>query len=1017
MAAYKLSLLGPAQFSRNNTSVELKSLKGTALLAYLAVTGTTQARERLADLLWPDSLPGAARKNMRNTLWAVRKAFGDDLLLADGDRLSLNPAAWLDVRVLEEAVKELPGGQVDHLAAAADLYRGPLLAGLALADAPDFELWLTAERERLEQLYLRALEALIAFQRRQNNWREVIATARRALATDNLQEPMHQAIIEAHARLGERVEALRQYDLLQATLAQELGVEPLPDTRQLRQAILNGTLEPLPAQVPVPVQPRSPTRRMAQTPLPFVGRQSELAALDQALAAAAAGHIQVVLLTGELGIGKSRLWQEWSTKVDPTVILLETRCLDTTQALPFAPLINLFRQRPCLQQLLAPNSPLAPVWLAELTPLLPEIKQHRPELAAPPTLPPEEERRRLFEAFSQVLLTLPSRPLALFIDDLHWLDQSTLDWLIYLVDRLSEHPLLLAGAYRPDEASPHLSRVIAAWSRQGVARHVPLPRLTSAESGQLLAALADGRVDQVGQLHAKSAGNPYFLIELSRAGADDTPPGLAELIRARLKGLPDAARQVLQAAAVLETGFDFATLRRTSGRGEEETLNALDALLQAAVLVEANNSYDFAHPLVAAVVRHDLGLARRSFLHRRAAEALETIYANQLEVIAGQLAAHYNQAGQPAQAAHYAELAAARSLKLTATTEAIALYRQALQLEDTPERHLGLAQALIAGSDLEAARQELHLAATAFEQARNSVGMGQAYLDLALSYMASGDGERVQEWANKAATALGSPPDPVLHTRLHNLLAAGGLVAGRPLAWAEAHLLEAIQLASAHNLPAVAGVGRFELGNLLAQRGDLPGALEAFAAALALAQSSGDLFQEVLAHNNLAYHALLAEDLDTAQTHIAAGLALAQSHELFTPRQYLYSTRGEIALAQGAFDEAEQWFNRALAEAKRNNNQLQAANIQANLGLVARARGALDEAKLLLEEARHAITHLTAPHLQTQLDLWLAEVYWQRGERAAAQQALAQAQARLSGSERRGLQAWAARVQATMNSN
>jgi tetratricopeptide (TPR) repeat protein len=314
-----------------------------------------------------------------------------------------------------------------------------------------------------------------------------------------------------------------------------------------------------------------------------------------------------------------------------------------------------------------------------------------------------------------------------------------------------------------------------------------------------------------------------------------------------------------------------------------------------------------------------------------------------------------------------------------------------------------------------AAREELQRAGAGFEQEHNLAGAGRAYLELATSYLASGQGQQVLEWANKAVTVLGSPPNPALHASVHHLLAAGGSLAGRPLAEGEAHLLEAIQLATANNLPELAGAGRFELGNLQAQRGDLQQAIESFATALATAQAGNDLFRRVLAHNNLAYHAMLAGQLTLAEENIETALALAEKHALFAPRQYLYSTRGEIALVQGAVDQAKQWFEQALIEASRNNNHLQAANIRANLGLAARERGDLDEALLLLEEARAAAGRLTGPHLQIQIDLWLAELFLQREEQTAARQALERAQIRLMGGERRGLQAWANRLKARLD--
>ncbi len=1008
--------LGPAQITREDQVIELGVAKAVALLAYLAATGTPQRREHLIDLLWPESLPDAGRKNLRNTLWVIRQACDDAALQTDADTIRLSDAVWVDLCAFEAAIQasaRIETGDASDLQRTIDLFRGPLLDGLSLSEAPDFELWLTGERERLGQLYLRALESLAGVHRAAGRWSEMISVARRALAYDNLQEPVYRALMEAHARLGDRSEALRQYDRLRAILARELGVEPLPETESLRTAIINGDLRPT---VPIPSAPLPRSRQPSEADrqrLPFVGRQAECVALDQELALTAMGQARVVLITGELGIGKSRLWREWSAAQPPRPGMLETRCLDTTQALPFAPLVGLFSRQSCFERLFKPPSPLSPVWLAELARLLPGIRQHWPDMPAPAALPPDEERHRLFEAFVQTLRALENRPIVLFIDDLHSADHATLDWLLYLVDRMRDEPLLLAVAYRPSDAPAQLINLAAAWSREGVVRQLPLDRLTLEESRELIAALG-GDTDQVERLQLMSAGNPYFLIELSRAEPGDLPPHLAELVRARLNRLPDAAHQVLQAAAVLEGEFDFAALRRTSGRGEEETLDALDVLLDAAVLVERRGSYEFVHPLVAGIVRDDLGIARRSFLHHRAAKALEATHGARLSAIAGQLAGHYAQAGRIAQAARYAEMAAQHAQELTAPAEAVAFYRQALALEPTPARRMELGRALYLQGDLENARATLCEALNELEAAGDRTGAIQACLAMAESYLPSGRGESVIHWVNRALSDFGAQFGPEALARAYYLLGAGQVQAGGSLEEAGTHLEKAASLSDENNLLEMSARSRFELGNLLAQQGDLAGALGAFEKTLVLAQVVGARFLEILGHNNLAYHAHLAGDLDTAREHIQAGLALAEAHGLFIPRQYLYSTRGEIALAEGQPDEAEGWFRRGLEEAEKNNNRLQAANIRANLGLAARARGDLDEALVLLDEAQRAAAAISAPHLQTQIDLWLAELYLQRGERAAAREALARAEGRLAGSERRGLRSWAERVRAKL---
>jgi DNA-binding SARP family transcriptional activator/lipopolysaccharide biosynthesis regulator YciM len=1015
MSSLRLHFLGPVRFERDAEPVELNVAKAIALLAYLAVDRTSRTREQLLGLLWPESSADAAHKNLRNTLWALRKALGDDVVRGDDERLAIPESVWIDVREFEQLVESAPSS-IPTLISASDLYRGPFLEGLTLDDAPEFEIWLTAEQERLGQLYLRALAALVDARRFEGNWRAVIAVASRALAYDSLQEPMYRALMEAHARLGERPEALRQYAALRDTLARELGVEPLPETDALQAAIVGGELQP--ATEPLRAAPRTPRRQRIAgetTRVPFVGREAERTVLDAEFQVATGGHARVVLLTGEVGIGKSRLWQEWSASLAslPDLTVLETRCLESTQALPFVPLTGLFTSRPCVQRLFSPASPVSPIWMAEIARLVPELRTTLPDLPVPAGLPPEEERRRLFEAFVQFLLALNAHPLVFFIDDLHWADRATRDWLGYLVHRLHDHPLLLIAAYRPQDAPAALVHLVANWGREGVARQLPLSRLTNEESAALIASLhIDPMLAQ--RVQAQGAGNPYALIELSRAGPGDVPSVLTDLIRARLDRLPEPARQVLQAAAVLEPDFDFATLRRTSGRGEEETLDALDALLNAAVLIERDRDYAFAHPLVAAVVADSLSGARRAFLYRRAAEALEATQAGRLPQIAGRLARLYTQADNPTRAAYYAELAAEHALALAAPDEAVGFYRQAVALDPTPTRHMGLGRALLRRGDLPGARAAFSAALQGFEARRDHQSAARVCLNLAETYFPAGGFEEAVSWMERSLTYLDPSADPAAHALAHLLLGTSQLETGQSLVEAERHLTEAARLATERDVADVATRSHFTLGNLYAERGNLASALRAFRDSISCAQAAGDEYQEVLGYNNLAYHEVLLGDLAAAREHVETGLALAETRGLRLPLQYLYSTRGEIALAEQQWPEAEDWFNQGLAEAERNGNLQQAANYRANLGLAARGRGDLDGALMLLEAAHESAARLTAPHLQIKIDLWLAELYLERGERAAANEALTRAEARLAGGGRQGLQAWAARLRSVI---
>ena len=194
MPILRLSILGPVQLYRETEDITLKRSKAIALLGYLAVTDVPQTRDHLIDLLWPDSLPDAARKNLRNVLWAIRKGLGTDVIQADADHISLVDAVWCDARVFEAGLSQKTGQTMESLQATIDLYRGPLLNDLIITDAPDYELWLSTTREQLGQLYLRGIAALVASYQAVADWQAVVDTARQALIHDNLQEPLVRAL-------------------------------------------------------------------------------------------------------------------------------------------------------------------------------------------------------------------------------------------------------------------------------------------------------------------------------------------------------------------------------------------------------------------------------------------------------------------------------------------------------------------------------------------------------------------------------------------------------------------------------------------------------------------------------------------------------------------------------------------------------------------------------------------------------------------------------------------------------
>ncbi|GAB4198467.1 MAG: hypothetical protein OHK0022_17860 [Roseiflexaceae bacterium] len=611
-AGVQLYLLGVPQILHGGRPARLSAAKALALLGYLAVEGAPRPREHLLDLLWPASAPAAARKNLRNTLWSIRAVLGEVVVEQHG-RLALHPAVASDVALLARhappvAGAPLPAAEESTTAALLEGYRGPLLEGLTVAEAPDFELWLLEAREQVQQRYLRLVEALLVEAREAGGWQQVVVLAGRALAVDPLQEPFARALMRAHVALGQPVEALRRYEQLRAALERELGVAPAPETQALRRQLLDPAAQPV-------ADYRRPSRVHTMLQPPFVGRVQERAALDEVLRTARSGGAPGLLIAGEPGVGKTRLWQVWSEPLRRTQPVVELRGSATARDIALAPLLA-WLEGGSADRLLLSGGPLPDPAVQELVRLLPELARLRPDL--PVLLPDPAAQRRGFAALTDLLAALGGDPPALFFDDLQWADPVTLAWLGYTMARRRSLPLLLIAAYRPQDLDEQRAQLLNAWELDGLAQRLPLPRLAPHETHALLSAL-DCDPERMADVARQSQGNPYFLNELLRAAPGTIPGTLRNRIAQCVVDLPAETRQVLEAAALLDPHITPALLRRVSGRSETEALEGLERFARTELVVAAGGHYAFAHPLVAAAIRQDLSPARRTVLLQRVA--------------------------------------------------------------------------------------------------------------------------------------------------------------------------------------------------------------------------------------------------------------------------------------------------------------------------------------------------------------------------------------------------------------
>ncbi|HZG65207.1 MAG TPA: BTAD domain-containing putative transcriptional regulator, partial [Herpetosiphonaceae bacterium] len=238
-------LLGAPRVERDGVPLDLTTRKALALLAYLAITGTTHSRDSLATLFWPESGQAHARGALRYTLAMLKHALGDEWLHATREQIGLPRRAELDVDVVRfdwliaqwqahgHTAEQVCPACVTSLREAVGLQRGPLLAGFTLPDSPGFDDWQFFETERLQRAQAAALAALVASYRAAGAFAEAIPYAQRWLALDPLQEAVHRELMQLYADAGQRAAALRQYTTCVQVLEAELGVTPAPETTAL----------------------------------------------------------------------------------------------------------------------------------------------------------------------------------------------------------------------------------------------------------------------------------------------------------------------------------------------------------------------------------------------------------------------------------------------------------------------------------------------------------------------------------------------------------------------------------------------------------------------------------------------------------------------------------------------------------------------------------------------------------------------------------------------------------------
>jgi DNA-binding SARP family transcriptional activator/tetratricopeptide (TPR) repeat protein len=682
-----VSLLGEQAITDDRVGiVRVRSARGVALVAFLAVhAGLPQARQRIAGLFWPESADAQALTNLRRELHHLRQVLGDESALVVTSR----DLCWrdtmtcrVDVRVfdaersaaLAAAAADDSDGAARHASAAIAVYRGDLLPGV-------YDDWLLEARSQLDRQCVDLCDLVSAAGARMGDLAGSVGAARRRVQLAPLEEVGYRTLMELQADLGDRAGAVSTYHHCASVLERELGVVPDAATRRAFRRLM-AHARPTEGS-PAAADPAASRPGLAAAQL--VGRSAELSLLQDVWRAALAGQCGLVLVGGGAGVGKTRLVTEVAELARlQGAVVASTQCFGTSGRLALAPVADWLRH-PAVQ---SATATLDPAWRAEIGRLVPAEGQGGRGIGSR-AMVDAWQHHRFFESLARALMAV-GRPLLLVLDNVQWCDQETLAFITFCLRLAGDAQLLVAATLRNDslDEDPELVNWTVRMRATGLLTELSLGPLEAADTAHLAQAISGQLLPEAGVdlLHATTGGFPLYIIEAMRSTAADPsgtplPAGdLEAVLRKRLEQATAAAREVAGLAAAVGTNFTLGLLTEASDLETDTVVEAVDELWRRRIMREFGDGYDFSHEMLRETAYAGISPPKRWLLHRRIAQGLELLHAEDTDTVAAQLAEHYARGGRGERAVAYYRRAADVAADRFAHTEAIRLHTAALSI-------------------------------------------------------------------------------------------------------------------------------------------------------------------------------------------------------------------------------------------------------------------------------------------------------------------------------------------------
>jgi DNA-binding SARP family transcriptional activator len=590
-----IKLFGPLEITIGERQIGAGGLGGIrpkqVLEILLAARGHPVPTDRLAELLWGRDLPGNAANSLQTFISALRRHLSSDREFARALVVTDAQAYRFDTDLVAldldrfDALLEHPARESSRVVRRRLEHALALVRGDVLDDEPYAE-WAFELRRTYQARVLEARVDAAQMALGESDYGAALRHAEKAMGMDRYSEPAHRVAMLALYALGRQHEALQTFTQLRTVLDQELGLEPMPDTRALHSAILRqddpALLIPRPPQI-------AGAPQAAQAPVVLLGRVNERARLESVTRRALNGSFALTLVEAEAGLGKSRLLDELVASLEG-VRIGRSSCSELERHLPYVPLATAIRDA-----------------LRDLMPepgALPALREILPELRLGSENRPCAEVDAL-EALVQ--LVEANAPLALLLDDLQWADASTLGALAYMQRRCATLPVAVVGTLRIEEVTDR--DPVRRLAPSAVVRLEPLTPTELAPLG-------------IAGLYERTCGNPRFVAAAIRGGgAGELEQTLSETLLAQCRAEGAVACRLLVWASVLGEAFDPDEVSRMSGVDPLRVTEEFDRLCGRHILCVDDIRFRFRYSILRDVLLHSVSPARQRIMCERVTSA------------------------------------------------------------------------------------------------------------------------------------------------------------------------------------------------------------------------------------------------------------------------------------------------------------------------------------------------------------------------------------------------------------